>query len=190
MLNPSCSLATHLVYKFLVYNKEDSSFLTVLWSLHCLSEPSHTKIFVSKQRFLFQNFSNKFWLSQKWDREVFYVVSQFYFYPSERRALDVAVDNTALWCFIFLSSFVVSCLQFLLFPSFILYLFLPILLSFFFLPFVFPCIFISFFLYVCNNFSSSFIFLPCLLSVLHSFIIPPLFVTFYHAFCLLSFYIQ
>lgn len=149
MLKPSCSLATRLVYKFLVYNKEDSSFPAVVWSLNCPSESSHTKIFVTEQKFIFQNFSNKFWLSQKWDGEVFYVVSQFYFYPSEKRALDVDDDNTALWCFIFLSSFVVSCLQVLLFPSYIRYLFLPILLSFFFIPFAFPLpIFVSFFIYL------------------------------------------
>jgi hypothetical protein len=169
MLKPSCNLATLFVYKYLVYNKEDSSFPAVLWSLNCPSEPSHTEIFVTIQKILFQNFSNKFWLSQKWDREVFYVVNQFYFYPSEKRTLDVDVwDNTALWCFIFLSSFVVPCLKFLLFPSFILYLFLPILLSFFFLPFAFPCIFVSFLIYLWIHLSSSFIFLSCLLSVIYS----------------------
>jgi hypothetical protein len=141
MLKPSCSLATRFVFIFLVYNKGDSLFPAVLWSLHCPSEPSHTKIFVTRQKFLFQNFSNKFWLSQKWDREGFYVVSQLYFYSSEKRRLDVDADNTALWCFIFLSSFVVLRLQFLLFPSFILYLFLPILLSFVFLPFAFHFLF-------------------------------------------------
>jgi len=89
----------------------------------------------------------------------FYVVSQFYFYPSEKRALDVDVDNTALCSFIFLSSFVVSCLQFLLFPSSILYLFLPILLSVFFLPFAFPCIFVSFILYLFISLRRLFFFL-------------------------------
>jgi len=123
MLKPSCGLATRLVYKFLAYNKEDSSFPAVFWSLHCPSESSRAKLYVTKQKFIFQNFSNKFWLSQKWDGEVFYVVSQFYFYPSEKRALDVDVDNTALWCFIFLSSFVVSSSSVSSF-SFLYYLFI------------------------------------------------------------------
>lgn len=185
MLKPSCSLATRLVYKFLAYNKKYSSFPAVLWSLHCPSESSHREIFVTKQKFIFQNFSNKFWLSQKWDREVFYVVSQFYFYPSEKRALDADVDNTAL-----LSSFVVSCLQFLLFPSFILYLFLPIILSFFFIRLAFSYIFVSFFIHLFTNFSLSCIFLSYLLSVLYSLIISSLLVLSYHTFCILSFYIQ
>ena len=169
MLKPPCSLATRIVFIFLVHNKGDSLFPAVLWSLHCPSEPSHTKIFVTRQKFLFQNFSNKFWLSQKWDREVFYVVSQLYFYPSEKRALDVDVGNTALWCFIFLSSFVVSRLQFLIFLHlFFIYFyqycfhsFSFLLLSLFcFIIYLFPFVILFFFLFtVCSLFlyNSSFI---------------------------------
>lgn len=78
--------------------------------------------------------------------EVFYVVCQFYFYRSEMRASDADVDNTAVWHFIFLLSFSFSCLQFLLFPSFILYLFLPIFLfssSFLLLSLYFSTLYLS-----------------------------------------------
>ena len=151
-MKPSCSLATRIVFIFLVHNKGDSLFPAVLWSLHCPSEPSHTKIFVTRHKFYFKTSATNYGFLRN-ETGKFFVVSQLYFYPSEKRALDVDVGNTALWCFIFLSSFVVSRLKFLIFPSFILYLFLPILLSFFFLPFPFP-FFVSLFIY----FPLSFIF--------------------------------
>lgn len=165
MLKPSCSLATRIVFIFLVYNKGDSLFPAVLWSLHCPSEPSHTKIFVTRHKFHFKtSATNSGFLRNETGK--FFVVSQLYFYPSEKRALDVDVDNTALWRFIFLSSFVVSRLQFLIFPSFILYLFLPILLSFFFLPIAFPFLFHYLFISLCHLFF--FLFTVCSLFLYNS----------------------
>jgi hypothetical protein len=148
-------LATGFVFKFLVCNKEGNLFSAVLRSLHFPSEPSYTKIFVTRQQFLFQNFSNKFWCSQKWDTEVFYAVSQFYFYRDGKRASDADVDNTAVSYFLFLPFFFYFFLSSVSSFSFIYSLFIFTNISFFlsssFLSF-FLCIFVSFFIYFCHLF--------------------------------------